>query len=134
MPSPEIAPYGSWKSPLSSDLIVAETVRLGLPTLDGDDLYWVESRPREKGRSVIVRRSGDGTTRDLTPPPFSVRSRVHEYGGGAFVVLAGTLYFSNFADQRIYRQAPGGPPCPITPEAPLRYADYAIDAARKGEA
>jgi dipeptidyl aminopeptidase/acylaminoacyl peptidase len=131
MPRPETAPYGSWKSPLSSDLIVAETVRLGLPTLDGDDLYWVESRPREKGRSVIVRRSADGTTRDITPPPFSVRSRVHEYGGGAFIVLAGTLYFSNFADQRIYRQESGGPPRPITPEAPLRYADYAIDADRK---
>lgn len=94
-------------------------------------MYWVESRPREKGRGVIVRRSRDGTTSDITPAPFSVRSRVHEYGGGAFVVFAATVYFSNFADQRIYRQELGSLPHPITPEAPLRFADYAVDAARE---
>jgi dipeptidyl aminopeptidase/acylaminoacyl peptidase len=127
MPEPKVAPYGSWKSPITSDLIVSETVRLWQIALDGQDVYWVEARPTDGGRYVIVRQSPDGRTTDVTSLPFNTRTRVHEYGGGAFVVFEGAVYFSNFADQRLYRKDPDTEPRPITPEASLRYADGVID-------
>lgn len=130
MPEPKVAPYGSWKSPITSDLIVSETIGLGQIALDGEDIYWVEQRPAEGGRNVIVQRTPDGQTTDMTPAPFNARTRVHEYGGGAFAVADGTIYFSNFADQRLYRQAPGSAPEPITPAMDLRYADGVIDRRR----
>ena len=74
-------------------MIVADTVGLASPGVDGEDLYWLEQRPQEGGRSVLVRRTQDGQTADLTPAPFNVRTRVHEYGGGAYIVSAGTAYF-----------------------------------------
>jgi len=126
----QVAPYGSWKSPITSDLIVAETVGLGRIALDGEEVYWVELRPAEGGRNVVVRRTADGHTSDVTPAPFNTRTRVHEYGGGAFAVTDGTVIFSNFADQRLYRQDPGASPQPITPEADLRYADGVVDRRR----
>ncbi len=130
MPEPKVAPYGSWKSPITSDLIVSETIGLGQIALDGEDIYWVEQRPAEGGRNVIVQRTPDGQTTDMTPAPFNARTRVHEYGGGAFAVADGTIYFSNFADQRLYRQALGSAPEPITPAMDLRYADGVIDRRR----
>ncbi len=130
MTQPQVAPYGSWKSPITSDLIVAETVRLGQIVLDGEAVYWVEMRPSEGGRSVIVRRTPDGQVTDVTPPPFNAHTRVHEYGGGAFTVADGVVYFSNFADQRLYRQDPDRPPRPITPEGAWRYADGVVDRRR----
>ena len=126
----QIAPYGSWKSPVTSDLIVSETIGLGQIVLDGEDIYWSEMRPAEGGRYVVVRRTPDGQTTDVTPSPFNARTRVHEYGGGAFAVAGGTVYFSNFVDQRLYRQDPGTQPQPITPEADLRYADGVVDRRR----
>lgn len=126
----KIAPYGSWASPITSELLVKGTIRLVELALDGDDIYWIESRPTEAGRYVIVRRSPNGTMTDINPPPFNARTRVHEYGGGAFCVDNGIVYFANFADQRVYRQDPGGEPRPITPDLPLRYADFAPDRAR----
>jgi dipeptidyl aminopeptidase/acylaminoacyl peptidase len=128
---PSLAPYGSWKSPLTTDLILANVVGLGQLQLDGDDVYWVESRPQEAGRYVVVRRTPDGANHDLLPAPWNVRTRVHEYGGGAYLVVAGTLYFSNYADQRLYRMAPGAQPEPLTPPTALRYADYVLDAPRR---
>ena len=130
MAKPQVAPYGSWKSPITSDLIASGIIRLGQIALDGDDVYWVEMRPAEGGRYVIVRRTPGGRTTDVTPPPFNARTLVHEYGGGAFAVAEGTVYFSNFADQRLYRQEPGAQPRPITPEAKLRYADGVVDRRR----
>ena len=127
---PAVAPYGSWKSPITTDLIVSGAVGLGQIALDGDDVYWVEMRPSEGGRMVVVRRSGDGVTTDVTPESYSVRTRVHEYGGGAFVVADGVVFFSNFADQRLYRQGPGMEPRAITPELPMRYADGVFDGHR----
>ena len=132
---PAIAPYGSWKSPITSETVVAEAVGLGGMALDGGDIYWLESRPAEGGRRVIVRRAADGTAEDLTPRPFNVRTRVHEYGEGDFTVAAGVVYFANFDDQRLYRQEPGGDPQPITPAANpdggRRYADLVVDAGRR---
>src|SRR5580658_7654250 len=130
----ETLPYGAWKSPITSDLIVAETIGLGGVLVDGDDIYWTESRPGEGGRNVLVRRGKDGGREDVTPAPYNVRTRVHEYGGGSVLVHEGTVYFSNFADQRLYRIAAGGTPEALTPEAAggtsWRYADGAIDRAR----
>src|SRR6059036_1591103 len=94
------APYGSWKSPITSDLIVKEMIGLSQPRLDGDDIYWIEMRPSERGRQVIVRRSTDGTITDINPPEWNARTRVHEYGGGDYVVRDGVVYFSNFTDQQ----------------------------------
>ena len=125
-------PYGSWKSPVSSDSIATGGIRLDAPvTIDGDDIYWLEVRPAEGGRSVLVKRSSDGSISDVTPVPFDLRTRVHEYGGGAYLVCKGTIYFSNFNDQRLYRQDPGQEPVPITPEADIRYADGIYDRRRK---
>lgn len=124
------APYGSWKSPITADLIVAGAVGIGQIALDGDDTYWVEMRPAEGGRMVVVRRDVGGEVADVTPAAHSVRTRVHEYGGGAFLVNDGVVFFANFADQRLYRQDPGAAPRAITPEAPMRYADGVYDAGR----
>ncbi len=123
-------PYGTWTSPITAELIVSKTVRLGGLSLDGDALYWLESRPAEKGRTVLVRRTVDGETQDVTPPPFNVRTRVHEYGGGSYLVDGGEVYFSNFSDQRLYRVRSGAEPQPLTAELPLRYADCVMDRAR----
>lgn len=134
MSGTKTAPYGSWKSPITSALIVKDAINIERPAqvaLDGKDVYWVETRPTENGRTVIVRWSPDGTVVDVTPPMFNARTRVHEYGGGAFTVEDGTVYFSNYVDQRLYRQDPGGMPQPITPEADLRYADGVIDRRRR---
>ncbi|HJQ25297.1 MAG TPA: S9 family peptidase [Blastocatellia bacterium] len=125
-----IAPYGSWKSPITADLIVAGTVNLGEVMLDGDDIYWIEGRAAERGRNCIVRRASDGTTRDVTPPEFNARTTVHEYGGGAYVVRDGVVYFSNFSDQRLYRQTLDGAPQAITSAAKMRYADGVLDDRR----
>jgi dipeptidyl aminopeptidase/acylaminoacyl peptidase len=131
MSGPQTAPYGSWRSPITSDLIVAGTIGLDQVALDGTDVYWIEARPAEAGRNVIVQRTPDGQTIDRTPQPFNARTRVHEYGGGAYAVVDGVLYFSNFSDQRLYRQERGARPRPITPEAELRYADAVIDRGRR---
>ncbi|MEP6518430.1 S9 family peptidase [Microcoleus vaginatus] len=125
-----VSPYGSWKSPISSDLIVSGTVGLGQIAIDGDDIYWVEGRPSEAGRSVLVRRTPDGKISDVTPHPFNVRTRVHEYGGAAFAVAGGVVYFSHFADQRIYSQTLDSQAEPLTPAANCRYADVIIDKQR----
>ncbi len=130
MTYPKIAPYGSWKSPITPSMIAAEINTLRQIALDGEDVYWSELRPAEDGRYVIVRQTPDGLTTDVIPPPFNARTRVHEYGGGDFTVAKGTVYFSNFADQRLYRQRPDGQPQPITPAAEFRYADGVVDLSR----
>jgi dipeptidyl aminopeptidase/acylaminoacyl peptidase len=126
------AVFGSWKSPVSPDIVASGGIRLEHPVvIDSSGIYWLETRPVEGGRSVLVRLAHDGTIGDVTPPPYSVRTRVHEYGGGAYLVDNGTVYFSNLTDQRLYRQDPGSEPRPITPEADFRYADGVMDRRRK---
>lgn len=127
----EVAPYGSWESPLTSELVASGAVWPERVVLDDEDVLWNERRPKEKGRNVIVRRTSDGQISDITPTHMSARTRVHEYGGGAFAAIDRTIYFCNFTDQRIYRQEPGAPPHPITPEGDLRYADIIIDPRRR---
>lgn len=123
-----VAPYGAWASPLTAPRVTAGALRLGDIVLDGDDVYWVEGRAAEAGRQVVVRWSNDGAV-DVTPAEFSVRSRVHEYGGAAFTVDRGTVYFSNFTDQRVYMQRPGETPRPLTP-AGFFFADLHVDSRR----
>jgi dienelactone hydrolase len=127
-----VAPYGAWKSPITAELIASGTIGLGQIALDGSDTYWVEMRPTEGGRSVLVRRTADRRIREVTPAPFNVRTRVHEYGGGAFAVADGTVYFSHFADGRLYRFIRDGTPQPLTREGPVRFADLEIDRRRGG--
>jgi len=130
VPSTNVAPCGSWKSPITADLIASSNIGLGQVTLDGNETYWVEQRPSEGGRSVIVRRGPDGRLTDMTSAPFNARNRVHEYGGGAFAVAAGVVYFCHFADQRLYRVAQDGQARPLTPEGACRYADGVVDRQR----
>ena len=130
MANPIIAPYGSWKSPITAEAVAAGEVGLEQIRLDGGDVYWIERRSNEGGRKVIVRRSADGQLADVTPVGFNARTRVHEYGGGDYVVSGGTIIFSNFLDQRFYLQRPGSHPRPLTPAAELRYADGVIDRGR----
>jgi dipeptidyl aminopeptidase/acylaminoacyl peptidase len=122
-----IAPYGSWKSPITADVVAAGEVGLEQVRLDGGDVYWIERRPQEGGRKVIVRRSPDGRVTDMTPVGFNARTRVHEYGGGDYAVSDGTIVFSNFVDQRLYLQRPGAEPRPLASAADIRYADGVID-------
>ncbi|MBV5260078.1 S9 family peptidase [Synechococcus moorigangaii CMS01] len=130
MATPQTAPYGTWRSPITSDLIVSSSIGLGAVAWAGTDLYWLEGRPQEKGRNVLVKRNGDGTAVDITPPGFNVRSRVHEYGGGAFLIVEdGTVYFSNDGDRRVYVKRPNQAPQALTPENQRRYADFVLDAA-----
>src|SRR3990170_2191249 len=82
-------PYGSWPSPIGIEALLGDSVRLGEPWIDGDEIYWIESRPAEAGRSVLVRRAADGTTEDVVPAPSDVRTSVHEYGVGAYTVAGG---------------------------------------------
>ena len=129
MAEPQVAPFGTWRSPISAALAASARVRFDELHVDGNDVYWVESRPAEGGGSVLVRCSSDGRSADLTPPGFSPRTRVHEYGGGAVAVSGGAVYFANFADQRVYRQDRGGAPRAITPSGRMRFADGKVDRA-----
>jgi dipeptidyl aminopeptidase/acylaminoacyl peptidase len=129
--APRPLPCGSWPSPLSADLLASASLRLSSPALGADgSVYWLEGRPAEGGRNVLVRRRPDGSRGDLTPPPFNVRSRVHEYGGGAYAVRGEEVLFVDFPDQRLYRQAPGQPPVPLTSAGPWRLGDLVVDPAR----
>ena len=128
----KIAPYGSWKSPITSDLIVKESIGLTQVRLVDGDAYWIEMRPSEGGRQVIVRQGADGQRTDLTPTGFNARTRVHEYGGGDYVVAGDSVYFSNFTDQQIYRVSARTQPELVSrdcEDARVRYADYVIDRA-----
>jgi len=129
-PNCQTAPHGSWKSPITSDLIVSESVGLIQPSIGGSNVYWIEMRPSERGRCVIVTRDADGSTRDVNSVPLNARTRVHEYGGGDYAVSNDVVYFSNFTDQRVYEQVSGAPPRPITPLSEMRYADFVLDNLR----
>ncbi|GAB4504260.1 MAG: S9 family peptidase [Anaerolineales bacterium] len=126
----QIAPYGSWESPITTDLIVAETISLGQAAVDSGNTYWLELRPKEGGRNALVRLRPDEKAEDCLPPEVNVRTRVHEYGGGAYAVFDGVIYFVHFQDQRLYRQQAGRAPEVLTPAEGFRYADFAFDRCR----
>ncbi|MEL7158308.1 MAG: S9 family peptidase, partial [Actinomycetota bacterium] len=123
MTGPTTAPYGTWPSPLSAAVLAEAGVRIAGPAVRGDEVWWAEMRPTEAGRVVLVRNGVDAL-----PPPWSARTLVHEYGGGAWWLGATAVYFTHFDDQRLHRlDEPGGDPVPLTPEPPAvrawRYAD-----------
>jgi dipeptidyl aminopeptidase/acylaminoacyl peptidase len=128
---PEQARCGSWDSPISAELVVAQGIRLFQPQLAGDRTYWLESRPRESGRTALVCRHPDGRREDVVPEPFSVRSRVHEYGGGAYLATDERVLFVENSDQQIYEVQPGSTPERLTAAARRRHADLQWDAARE---
>ena len=131
------AAYGSWKSPITADL-VAQSITLSEARFDGEDVYWLEGRPQELGRLVAVRASTvNGHATDVTPKPYNARTRVHEYGGASWTVADGAFYFSNFADGRLYCQTNNSShPVPLTPAPAVpgrqwRFADGVIDCSRQ---
>lgn len=124
------APYGAWRSPITPELLVEDVVTLGFPRVEGDITYWVETRPSERGRQVVVALGPEGTPRDVIPAGFSARTLVHEYGGACVAVHDGAVMFSNFEDQRVYRIADGSAPVPVTDLPPeprtVRWADQIV--------
>ncbi|MGI5129179.1 prolyl oligopeptidase family serine peptidase [Pseudonocardia sp. CA-107938] len=121
------APYGSWPTPFTAERVIEEAVRLNELRLDGADVYWDEGRPAEGGRTQLVRRAADGTVTDLLPDGRNARSAVHEYGGAAWWVHAGVVWFVDWADQRLHRLEPGGDPVALTPEPAQPRADRYAD-------
>ncbi|SFV03839.1 S9 family peptidase [Pseudoduganella namucuonensis] len=124
------APFGAWASPISAALVAAGATPLSQLALGADgDVYWLAGRASEAGRNTLLRRHG-GRTDELTPVPLNVRSRVHEYGGGAYAVDGDTVYFSHFADNRLYRKDGGAEATPFTAAGRQRFADFVVDRAR----
>ena len=122
-------PYGSWPSSISAELITRAAPSLNFLQSYGDDLYWVEGRPWEAGRNVIMRRDSNGSITDLLPAPFSHYSRVHEYGGMAYALNDDHLYFVNATDQNIYKYCLDDTSAPqvITNNSSRRFADLVVD-------
>jgi dipeptidyl aminopeptidase/acylaminoacyl peptidase len=123
--------YGAWRSPITSQLIVTESIGLSQLVLRGAETFWVESRPLEQGRNVVVRHRQTAGAEDVNRSPFNARSRVHEYGGGAYVLGPDAVYLTRFEDQMLYRQPmDGGDPTQVTNKTNLRFADGIYDPQR----
>jgi dipeptidyl aminopeptidase/acylaminoacyl peptidase len=136
-PDPAVErPFGAWATPVTSEGVVTAAARLGEVRIDGTDVVWAEARPDEGGRTQLVRRRVDGATEELLPEGRNARTAVHEYGGAAWWVRDGVVWFTDWADQRLYRLEPGGEPLALTPEPARprgdRYADGEVspDGAR----
>jgi dipeptidyl aminopeptidase/acylaminoacyl peptidase len=128
--SKQAAVCGAWPSPISAATVAAGASPLSQVMLDGADAYWLAGRASEGGRTTLLRQRGADVA-EMTPAPFNVRTRVHEYGGGAYAVDASTVYFSNFADNRLYLAHDGADPVALTAEGSVRYADFVLDRARR---
>ena len=121
-----IAPFGTWASPVTVEQVAGQTVGLSGLSADGDALAWLELRPAERGRTVLMARSAGGVVEELTPAPFDVASRVHEYGGGAYAMQGGRVVFSDKADGAVWLIEPGQAPRPVSRTAGCRFADFAF--------
>jgi dipeptidyl aminopeptidase/acylaminoacyl peptidase len=134
MTGKQSSPYGSWRSPISAEIVAASPMNwLGHLCTEGDQLFVLRAFPQQGGRGGVARVHFDGDRieyEDITPTAYSVRSRVYEYGGQGFAVKDGVIYFSNFPDDRLYRQRPGEEPKPITSGGAMRYGDLTIDPVR----
>ncbi len=133
MPERTIRPYGSWPTPITSEVVVAHAVSPAQVSVDGGAVIWSEGRPAEAGRTALVRRDPEGSLTELLPEALNARTAVHEYGGGSWWVRDGVVWFANWSDQRLYRRDPATGDCePLTPEPELprgdRYADGAVAA------
>jgi dipeptidyl aminopeptidase/acylaminoacyl peptidase len=130
--SKQAAPCGAWASPITAAVVAAGATPLSQVLLDGGEVYWLAGRANEGGRNTLLRRRGDAI-QELTPAPFNVRTRVHEYGGGATLVADSHIWFSNFADNRVYRvdRAGGGALVPVSAGGARRWADFVLDRAHR---
>ena len=127
---PVTASYGSWPSPVTTDLITSATVGLAGGAIDGEDVYWVESHASQKGRASLWRLGPEGVRTELTPDHY-VRSTVHEYGGGAWSVADRVVVFVAFPSQVVHVVEGGAPPRPITTEGPFRYGGLVVVPANR---
>ncbi len=130
MTNKKIAPFGSWASPINSVLVTADSVHLDELRLHSTGTYWLERRPDEQGRCVIVKHD-NGKNFDLIPKPYSARSRVHEYGGGVYCIANNGIYFVNDKDQNIYFCHSNNSAIAITNSSDCCYADLQLDETRK---
>jgi len=126
----ETLPLGCWPSAVSAELVAGKSLRFGALQADNGSLYWSESRPDEGGRGVIMRAALDGTVSDILPAPWSARSKVHEYGGGEFLVSGGRVFFVEAESQEIFELVPDGEPQRLTNNPETRFADMVLDASR----
>ena len=126
----KILPHGCWPSPVTAEMVAGKSLRFGSLQADGGALYWCESRPGEGGRGVVMRASQGGDTEELLPPPWSARSKVHEYGGGEFLASGGRLFFVEADSQDIHELGAEAPPRRLTDEANTRFADMTLDETR----
>ena len=130
MTNPLTTPYGSWKSPITAELMSGSSISLGQLAIDGTDIYWLEGRPLEGGRNTLMRLTPSRSPVECLPSEFNIRTRVHEFGGAAFAVFDGVIYFVNFKDQHLYSWKPGGFLEVLTPGDSCRYADFTLDRTR----
>jgi dipeptidyl aminopeptidase/acylaminoacyl peptidase len=128
MTSSKIAPFGTWASPVTAARVAAGVRPVATPRLVGDRVLWLQGLPEEAGRIAVATSGADGRPRMLTPAPFNVRTRVHEYGGGAIAADGDTIWFSNFADNLVYAQVGDAAPVALTADGRQRHADLALDA------
>ena len=128
----QAAPCGTWTSPITAAVVAAGATPLSQVLLDGGDVFWLAGRASEGGRNTLLRCRG-GQVEELTPAPFNVRTRVHEYGGGATLVADSHIWFSNFADNRIFRldRDGGAEPVPVSAGGDERWADFVLDRAHR---
>jgi len=123
--------FGSWKSPIGSALVASASIKLNDLTVEGEYVYWLEGRAAEGGRNVLIQSVMTGATKELTPPDINVRTLAHEYGGGAYVVSEGEVFFSNYKDQRLHRRNKEGVIEAISPaDSKCYYADAIVDRKR----
>jgi len=124
------APYGTWASPISAAWLAAGVLPLASPRLDGGTAYWQQGLPAEGGRQTVVGGKPHDVPRQRVPAPYNVRTRVHEYGGGAYLPAGGALYFSNFTDNLVYVSEADGNIRALTQDGQQRHADFVLDRLR----
>ena len=129
----ETIAYGSWKSSLTAEKLADKGVRYGHMLIDKNDLYWLESRAKEKGRGVLVKFNPSTESQDVLPINVSVRTKVHEYGSGDFIVDNVVVYFSDANDQCVYKFENNNliRLTDIGVGIEYRYADYELSVDRK---
>lgn len=121
------AAFGSWESPITTDLMLEDNVGLGEISIFNNEIYWIEMRPQEKGRYVIVKQTAAGEHIDVLPPEYNARTRVHEYGGGSYLITEKGVVFSNFSDQALYLIGTNNNCTRLTDKQSCRYADMIYD-------
>lgn len=128
----QAAPCGAWTSPITAAIVAAGATPLSQVLSDGGEVYWLAGRASEGGRNTLMRLR-DGRVEELTPAPFNVRTRVHEYGGGATLVADSHIWFSNFSDNTVYRIDRHGDsvPVPVSAGGAKRWADFVLDRAHR---